>query len=284
MSNKLKAWFKQLAAFPLRLALKNNPVRRRVIFELKQRHHADLGIAVPMEHGLACPIASMEHWVSYANIFCEKEYDALLAMIPLPQRWLDLGCHAGHFTLLLAMRHRGNQRPPPWSALLVDADSRSEPAIRDMVKLNGFDASRVCFLHAAIAGTGDEVAFLEKPYMTSEMAGDLAACGGEVRTVRRLPPEEILRVLPPPYDLVKMDIEGAEEAFLKAYQPVARKTRHLLFEWHSWHAGGGGKAQLLDMAGQMGFRLLGEQHMRRTVRHNGKDETAGIVLLENKML
>jgi FkbM family methyltransferase len=230
-------------------------------------------VRVPLANGLVCPVTSLEHWVSYENIFCEKEYDALLAKMPLPVRWIDLGCHAGHFTLRLAMLQR-----TPWSALLVDADSRSAPAVRAMIEANRFDAASVKFLHAAIGESGDDVAFAENVYMTSE------ATRGAARAVRRLLPEEMLAKFLPPYDLVKLDIEGAEFAFFKSYEPVLRRTRRVLFEWHSWQPGGGGKAQLIAMAEQLGFRFVGEQHAERTLRRDGKPVTAGLVLMENERL
>lgn len=271
--SSLKKTARRVFAFPLRLALANGHVRRRVIFELTQHYHGEIGMAVPMENGLVCPITSVEHWVSYANIFCEKEYDALLAMMPLPIRWIDLGCHAGHFTLLLATRQRA-----PWSALLVDADSRVAPAVRALIEANHFDAAAVRFLHAAIGESGSDVAFAENAYMTSE------ATAGATHTVRRLPPEEMLAAFPPPYDLVKLDIEGAEFVFFKACETVMRQTRRVLFEWHSWHPGGGGKAQLIAMAEQLGFRLVGEQHAGRIVLRGGQPATAGLVLMENERL
>ena len=66
-----------------------------------------------------------------------------------------------------------------------------------------------------------------------------------------------MRLLPPPYDLVKIDIEGAEADFLRAYPKVLSATRHLLMEWHSWHTGGGGPEQLWRSGARDGFRRQG---------------------------
>jgi hypothetical protein len=138
--------------------------------------------------------------------------------------------------------------------------------------------SSVRFLHAAIGESGSDVPFSENIYMTSEATANAA------RTVRRLTPEEILAIFSPPYDLVKLDIEGAEFAFFKTYESVMRETKHVLFEWHSWHPGGGGKTQLIAMAEQLGFRLIGENHDGRTVLRDGKPASIGLVLMENARL
>src|SRR6516165_7517463 len=55
----------------------------------------------------------------------------------------------------------------------------------------------------------------------------------ELRRVRVIPPAEILAALPPPYDLIKIDIEGAEGDFIEAYRTVHAHAAAILMEWHS---------------------------------------------------
>ena len=265
--------------FPLRALLGFTPFRKRVIFELVRNYYADLNIVVPLPHGIKCPIASQEHWVSYENVFSEHEYDDLLKGIPLPGTWLDLGCHAGHFSLLLASHCAEKGDRANWRCLLVDPDSRVQESIRQITVCNGFTPAQMMFLPGAISATGKDLIFSENLYMTSEIASPDSK--GTRRVVGCVRQEDILNRMEPPYDLIKLDIEGAEYDFFLSYDRILSKTKYLLFEWHSWHRGGGGKTQLVEMAEQSGFRFLGENHCDRVVYRNGREEKCGTILMEN---
>jgi hypothetical protein len=68
--------------------------------------------------------------------------------------------------------------------------------------------------------------------------------------------ETILQVIAPPYDLVKIDVEGGEYDFLAAYDKILQSTSYLVIEWHSWHRGGGSGEQILKLAQDCGFSLV----------------------------
>jgi FkbM family methyltransferase len=265
--------------FPLRLLLAYLPFRKRAVFELVRTYYADLNVVVPLFHGIKCPIVSQEHWVSYENVFAEKEYDDLLKIIPLPGTWLDLGCHAGHFSLLLASHWAEKGDRANWRGLLVDPDSRVQASIRQITACNGFTPQQMVFLPGAISATGEDLVFSENLYMTSEIASRESK--GVRRVVRCVRQEDILNRMEPPYDLIKLDIEGAEYDFFLSYDLILSKTKYLLFEWHSWHRGGGGKAQLVGLAEQSGFRFLAESHCDRVIHRYGKAEQCGTILMEN---
>ncbi len=76
-------------------------LRQRIIFDLVQDHYGELDIRVPLGHGLTCPVVSQEAWINLMEIFFEDEYGPVFEQIPLPRRWLDLGCYVGYFSLYL---------------------------------------------------------------------------------------------------------------------------------------------------------------------------------------
>jgi hypothetical protein len=93
------------------------------------------------------------------------------------------------------------------------------------------------------------------------MASSIASIGGEAGMLTSVPvltPAMLMSLFPPPYDLIKIDIEGSEHAFVTAYEAVLAQARAVLLEWHSWHAGGGGAAQLRADMGARGFRLAAD--------------------------
>jgi hypothetical protein len=92
-------------------------------------------------------------------------------------------------------------------------------------------------------------------------------------------PEQIVAALPPPYDLVKVDVEGAEHDFLTTYEPVLKGAKHLLLEWHSWHFGGGGVETIRQAAAKAGFREIFEPVPSHPVGGNGQ-RFCGVLLFE----
>jgi FkbM family methyltransferase len=244
---------RQLLKTPL-LALLGWPAfRRRVMFELQQRYYDEFSNMVPLGHGLQCPLTFREGWHSFAEIFVQGEYDRPFEQLPLPARWVDIGSHAGFFSLYVAWRRARAGCSDPGSALLLDADSRMAMPVGELLRVNGL-TERFQFLHGMVAcGEGDR-AFRERAVMASSAAG-IGASEGRCTSVPVVGAAEILARFPPPYDLVKIDIEGGEYDFVAAYEPVLNAATRILLEWHSWHPGGGGAVQILEELQRRGFSL-----------------------------
>ena len=91
--------------------------------------------------------------------------------------------------------------------------------------------------------------------------------------------KEITEILPPPYDLIKLDIEGGGVAiFLNFYNELLKETHYLLLEWHSWHSGGGGVEQIREKIYSLGFKILKES-IPVAVTKEGRQ--VGLLLAEN---
>ncbi len=260
---------------PLQILLANASLRRRLLFELKHNYYDELDLVIPLGCGLSCPLAFGEAWCSFAEIFLEEEYSPAFEIIPLPERWIDLGCHAGFFSLFVAWRKERSKQPTPSRALLVDGDLRMEVPVRKMIDMNHFGGC-MSFRHGLISDRDGEGIFVERPFMSS------SACtpsrGGKLRSVPRLSVEEICLALAPPYDLIKVDVEGGEFELLLSYSDLLKSTRYLLLEWHSWHAGGGGKEQICAMAQEQGFAVIKEIVEGHAVSFEGSQASCGTLL------
>lgn len=251
-------------------------IRRKLAFHLRSGHYDELNISVPIGCKLTCPILHPDYWWSFQEVFFTDEYQPVFEQIPLPSRWLDLGCHAGFFSLLVVQQRRRLNLPEPAAALLVDGDSRVARSISQICEQNKL-GNQLQFLHGAVASKPGDIFFHETVAMSS------AISNGESAGSRRVPvarPEQIVTRLEPPYDLVKVDVEGAEHDFLTTYEPILSKTRHLLLEWHSWHSGGGGVATIRSAAAAAGFKeirdIIPEHKLNPT-----SDRTCGVILFES---
>jgi FkbM family methyltransferase len=244
-----------------RFLLASPSVRRRLAWQLMTHYPDDLGARVPLGYELATPLFDAELAASFAEIFFEAEYGGLLDVAPLPHRWIDLGCYAGFFSLWLELQRRRRGDNSLSKALLVDANASLAPWLTRLLEMNQLSWGHR--IGAIAPGTG-ECEFVERTYMASTLREIAGPAGPHVR-VPVLTEDEILTLFPPPYDLLKVDIEGAEHALLAHYPRVLSATRWLCLEWHSWHPGGGGAEQLRELATAQGFDFEREIQPVRTL-------------------
>jgi FkbM family methyltransferase len=260
-----------------KLALRSRNFRRRLAFQLKHHYPEDLDLRIPIGHGLSCPLFDQELAASFDEIFFRQEYGGLLEAIPMPKRWIDLGCYAGFFSLWLEWHRRSVGAPGGSEALMVDANASMRPSIGRLVEINGLER-QWRFLCAAIAPGEGACEFIQRGYMDSSLASiDLKP--GKTTSVPILSEPGIFAALEPPYDLLKVDMEGAEYELLRHYPGVLSQTRYLSLEWHSWHAGGGGEAQIRSLIEEAGFTLLRELQPARILPNGNR---TGVLLYVNR--
>lgn len=261
---------------PMNVLLKAESFRRRIIFELVHHYYKDLGITVPLGNGLRCPISFIEAWSSFSEIFIEAEYAGAFEAMPLPSKWIDLGCHAGFFSLYVIWKRAQQGLPRNFRALLIDGDSRVKAPVEALIKVNGL-AEQLRFEHGLISAHGSAQRFVERSHMASSLSYD-EHLDTNAALVRTLTETQITEMLPPPYDLLKVDIEGAEFDLLAHYKDLIASTKYLLLEWHSWHPNGGDKEQVRQLVCQQGFQPVCEISAPRTVEIEGKPQQCGILL------
>ncbi len=257
----------------LRSLLAWGPLRRRVALALRLGYFSDLNLALPLQYGLSCPLSIEEDDYSLAEIFFNDIYAELPAAGPLPARWLDLGCHAGYFSLWLEWRRRREGLAAgSSSAFLVDGDARRSPGLARLIEINGL-APHWSFAHAAIAAGAGPKVFYERGVMASSASPDSREPGRAV-SIPVLTPDHLRQLFPPPYDLIKVDIEGAEVDFLAHYEPIWRESQRILLEWH---------ASALGAAGVEGLRArLHEGGFTRVLDFGPKDEVGSGHLLASR--
>lgn len=267
---------KDLARKNFQLLLENDDLRRRLVFEIKQNYFDNLDFNIPIGQDLLCTLNSNESVYSFSEIFIQNEYAKAFAQIPLPLKWLDIGAYHGYFSLYLCLQHRLNQTDKKIQGLLIDADPRSIPAVEKLIKTNKLE-SQLDFLSGAITASTEAVDFIQRPVMLSSID---SVSPGQSISISPLKQETILARLLPPYDLVKVDIEGGEYEFLNAYDQVLANTNYLLLEWHSWHKGGGGKEGIIALAKQKNFKQISEIMPEQYSNIDKQETCCGVILFE----
>ena len=243
------------AALPLRALLSLPGLRRRLAFAIKQDYFAELQLRMPLGTGLTAPLDEWDAFVAFSETFLGSEYGDLFQRIPLPDRWLDFGCHRGYFSLWVALEKARHGRRDASQALLIDADPRAATWFKNLMACNR-SLRTFQFLQGAVATpeSGDEVTFAQREGMNSLHPGDMPVECKDLITVPRLRAEHVTALLAPPYDLIKVDIEGAEFALLDTMGELLAQARHLVIEWHGWNDGGAAaEARLAAAAARIGF-------------------------------
>lgn len=271
---------RKILKLPLTLALRMPFIRKRAAYEMRANYYPDLEVSIPLGNGFWCPLLTRDAVHSFGEIFVADEYGSFLDEIPLPRRWIDLGCHLGYFSLHLAWRHAAAGGGQDWRALLIDADPRMEAPARSALDQNGL-SQKYRYLSGLIAKGEGSRDFALRDGMGSSM--DTAMKGvesvGEASIVR---PADILAALPPPYDLIKIDIEGAEADFLECYKDVYTRASAMLMEWHSPDREGAAALPLRAALGAAGFDFVKDLRPVRTLKLDSGWYSSGVQLYRRR--
>lgn len=247
--------------------------RSRIITIIKSHYYKELENNIPLEGNLYCPILYESSFCSFNEIFAQGEYKHFINKIDLPEKWLDLGCHLGHFSLQLNSLRRSAGKKLG-KGLLIDADSRIIDSIDKTIEINSLET--YFKFKSGVLGSSKNTFFYEDDFMSSSNIESIRK-HAKKRKVKLITENEIINLLAPPYDLVKVDIEGGEYEFLKNYQMILRQTKYLFLEWHSWHSGGGGLDQIKECIEKLNFSILVETRAQKTIDKRGE---TGLILAE----
>jgi len=274
---KLPIIVRRLLKLPLKLLLRVGFFRRRLAFEMRYHWYHDLEIAIPLSHGLICPIFAVDSVYSFSEIFVNTEYDFVNHSDTLPKRWIDVGCHAGYFTLYLAWQRaiRGENHG---AGLLIDADPRTKERVLQTLAMNRLE-DNFSYLHGLISSAPGGKDFALRAATASSV--DLDRTGVQhLKRIHTISPDAILTAFAPPYDLIKMDIEGGEYDFIESYEPVYRHAAEILVEWHSSDQEGEGEKRVLSLLGARGFRHVKTAQPARTLRLGDRWLSCGVHLYQ----
>jgi FkbM family methyltransferase len=204
-----------------------------------------LGLDWQMPTGIRIHLAAYGDWVVYNEIFVSGEYDQALAMAfgrpagPAGKRHVvDLGANTGFFTLRAA--HEARLRgigPRDLEIVAVEGDRYCAGRCRDVIAAQPDLADRVRVVHALVGErTGTALLQTDNTRISTSLyrrddAADPARYGPAAEPV---PYVDLSALLAPIdcIDLLKCDIEGAEQRFIENYPDVLAKVRLAVFEFH----------------------------------------------------
>ena len=246
-------------------------VRRRLLFHLKQNFFHELVFSVPVKSGYRADLLETDSHDSFSEIFIQLEYENFLPDINF-NKILDLGANYGYFSLWIQTINPDIKI----SSLMIESSKNCQRSLNSLIEQKDLK-DRYQYMIGAIANPSKKsIDFFDRPYMASSIfKSDVQEISTKVCITSA---EEISDKLPPPYDLIKCDIEGSEWDFLTYYPEILRKTQYLLLEWHSWHTGGGGFPQIENKITSLGFQIIKTSSPQKAL---GRDGEVGLFLAQN---
>lgn len=229
---------------------------RRLCQSLMWRFFAMSEMRFRLRSGLEVPVADRHEMATFREIFIQQEYDEFLERLPLPSSVLDLGCNSGYFAVHVLNRALVKDRASlPVKLVLVDANASALARAGEVLQGCGVKVP-VELVHGLVEARGKATA-----------AFFLARASAESSSARRVKHAREIHVpcvdlealqrahFPEGVDLIKCDIEGAEEVLVRDWANVLRQARAILVEWHGFT---GEWQSFLQALAEAGFELVAE--------------------------
>lgn len=247
----------------LSIVLRFSSLRRKLIFYVKARHFCELGYSIPIGNDYWANLSESDSYDSFSEVFVQQEYSEFLPTEPIG-KMLDLGAHYGYFSLWVQSKWPDHEI----QTLMVEPSSNcinSLQYLSSQKRLNG----SFNYIKGVIGNSnGKTIEFYERPFMAGSCFlsnEQIPSTNVEIVTEQRL-----IDLMPPPYDLIKCDIEGSEWDFLINYPIVLQNTKHLILEWHSWHTGGTDLKGITEKLIDIGFIITKQSKPTPALGNEGK--------------
>ena len=243
-------------------------IRRRLIHCIKQNYFNELDIVIPIKNNLWAHLYENDSYDSFSEIFVQSEYEEFLPNIKI-ESLIDLGAHHGFFTLLM----QSKQPDMKFDSLLVEPSIVCEEALTNFA-LKKENIGRTTISNKCIGNPKQQIS---KFYVRRHMASS------QVRheqneyhvDVPILQIQEVQDWRPPPYDLIKCDIEGGEWDLVNHYEMILKETQFIIIEWHE---GKDKYTEFINKVEELNFNIL-----KSTYNHSkqSKNNSTELILARN---
>jgi FkbM family methyltransferase len=192
--------------------------------------YAELDFRTP--YGLHLYVPDRGAWSSLGEVFLARLYDPFYRHLCGVHGWVDLGCNNGFFSFgLLDYLSRLEEKVPDTRAFLGDANERCIAWVLRSIGENGLQNVWRC-QHVVVGPPGATVCFSQdKDSLHSNIFGRGRTQKKSCHNATDLP--ALLACEQNIYDLIKIDIEGAELFLFKHHGDLLKKFRYGLCEWHA---------------------------------------------------
>jgi len=214
-------------------------IREKVLFRLKNAVYSTLisraNLKTTLSSGVSLRVEDYADWIIYNEIFVNGEYRKAVefssSTIPNDRKanFVDLGANVGFFTLYLLDVLRRKQSQSEFCIKAVEGSPKIFSKLQSRLTGQARPHERVDLYNGLIGERSGSGTLFEIGY----------------HAMASMTPRRLSRSVSVPFldfegmcsdmdviDLLKCDIEGAEEALLRNWKNVLQKTRCAVFEFH----------------------------------------------------
>jgi len=182
--------------------------------------------------GLHLFIPDRGAWSSVGEVFVGRTYDSFFEQLNDVRHWVDLGSNQGFFSFgLLDHLARKEGHLPETRAFLGDANQGCVKRATESIKFNGLQDCWKC--EQVVIGPPDSTVQFEQH--KDSIHSNIFAVGRSQKNLN-LPTTNISRRLAGEqdfFDLIKIDIEGAEKFLFQHHLDFLQRFRYGICEWHT---------------------------------------------------
>jgi len=242
-----------------------------MLAHLRLNYFHEFHHSIPLGNNYWAHLWENDAYDSFSEIFIQQEYFDFVPDEPITSI-LDLGAHYGYFSLWF----QSNRPQEEIYSLMVEPSQKCQRSLERLVQYPKLDG-RFQYLQAAVGNPKEKnTRFFERPFMGGSLfSSSTSDSGYKVKTLT-LTDEQNLQEQS--FDLVKCDLEGSEWDLFIHYSSLLKKSKFLVMEWHSWHSGGGGFAQIEKKLINFGFQMIKSSSPQKAVGRNGE---VGLFLAKN---
>ena len=189
--------------------------------------YADLQFHTPS--GLHLHVPDRGAWSSCGEAFLARIYDPFLPHVKEVRQWVDLGCNQGFFSFVFLDYLAGQKTgSPKTNVFLGDADEVCVKRVCEAIKRNKLVW---CCEQVIVGPPGESISFKKhKDSLGSNIFGR-----GHGRILRYATTDVTERFAQETnvFDLIKIDVEGAEKFLFDHHLTFLKRFRYGLCEWHA---------------------------------------------------
>jgi FkbM family methyltransferase len=220
------------------MSLLSKPSRTRWIRYVQEKYYSRAMLKALLRTGVEVEIRSHVDWCLYNDIFVDGEYDPAISCLvdsnKAKLRILDLGCNVGFFLLRVLDRlsQAGASKSLEVAAVEPDEINVSEVRRRLTQQESRRDGGLLFEVAQGLAGKkrGSELFFQTHSHHAGTVVADLSSGKKQGRRLEYVDVET--RFGAEPWDLIKCDIEGAEQDFVESYPELLAQVGVFVVELH----------------------------------------------------
>ena len=212
-----------------------------------------LDLEYTLPSGLLLKIGSKGEWWVYNEIFVGHGYDVPIhralesRSAARPFTVLDLGANVGFFFLrVIDLMRQCELRNLSWDITLVEGSPAVHRELQERLRLQGLLGKGLRVVNGLVGQRSGSGAIRESAIHVKNTILHTRP-GNSVKVdfvdLARLMEER------PTVDLLKCDIEGAEQMFIENYGDLLGRVKHAVFEFHHEQCDTGKCTRLLEQAG-----------------------------------